>query len=128
MCESDAVSQQPPSPDPYQQPGQGYPQDPYAQQQGYSQPAAYPSGYGYAAPPMAKKPLPLPQIVFIAAWAILGLIGLRFLYGAALDGPPYPYEDFLDRFVDGMGELAVGVFYAGVLLTASKWLERVQED
>lgn len=138
MCESDAVSQQPSSPDPYaQQPGQdpyaqqgqAQPQDPYAQQQGYSQPAAYPSGgYGYAVPPAEKKPLDLAKIVFIGAWVVLGLVGVRYFYGFAQDGPPYPYEDVADRMFDGFGDLALGLFWTGLLLTASKWLEKAQQD
>lgn len=137
MCESDAVSQQPPSPDPYQQqpgqdpyaqPAQVPPYDPYAQQQGYSQPAAYPSGgYGYAVPPVEKKPLDLAKILFIAAWVIVGLMAVRWFYGVVQDGFPYAYEDGADRLFDGFQDLAQGVFWAGLLLTASKWLEREQQ-
>jgi hypothetical protein len=116
--------------DPYGQP------DPYGQQQGppsYEQPAQYPQqgfqygqpGYqqpsgGYAPPKAPRKPIDLGTLVTIAAWVVLGLFVLKFLYTLTLDG------DFGDLFFGGMSELGTGVFYAGVLLAVGVWLRRQQ--
>lgn len=122
MCESEAVSEQQPPHDPYGQ-------DPYLQQRGYSQPMqpvppAYP-GPGYAAAP--RKPVNLGKIVTIAAWVVLGLFSLRYLYVLAQDGGPLGLPEFADRLFGGLDGLGQGIFYAGVLLGVGRWLEIRQQ-
>jgi hypothetical protein len=117
-----------PSQDPYGQQPQGQPAQPptsgaYQQQAppgpGYGQP--YPAGY--PAPP--RKPLDLAKIVGIAAWVVVGLFGLWYLYFMANDDNG---GEFVDRFFGGMDRLGEGLFYAGALFAVSIWLGRNQAE
>jgi hypothetical protein len=109
-------SRQPPPPPPPGYPPQGFAPQGYQQpQQGYGQ--QYP---GY--PPQRRKPLNLARLVFVGAWVVLGLYGLWFVYSLTQDDEFG--SDFGDRLFSGLLELATGVFYAGVLLAVSVWLDR----
>ena len=110
-------------PDPYgqaqprpQQPGgpppPGAPPGYQYQPSGYGQ---HYSGYG----PPTRKPLDLPKLVFIAAWVVLGLYGLWFIYTLTQDDFG---GDFGDRLFGSLADLATGVFYTAVLLAVSVWL------
>jgi hypothetical protein len=92
---------------------------PSAQQNwgGYEQ-----QGYqGYVAP---KKTLDLAQLVSIAAWVVLGLFALDFLYRLTQTGE---FEgSFADNFFGGMPSLGTGVLYAGILLALGVWLKERQ--
>ncbi|MGH9114174.1 MAG: hypothetical protein ACRDZN_18010 [Acidimicrobiales bacterium] len=103
--------QQPPPPPGY--PPQGY------SPQGYQQPH---EGYGQPFPgyPQPRRPLGLAKLVFIAAWAVLGLHGLWFIYMLTQDD--LFGADFGDRLFGGLVNLATGIFYASVLLALSVWL------
>jgi hypothetical protein len=110
----DAYSQVPPRP---QQPGS--PPPPGAPPPGYQyQPSGYGQHYSGYAPP-SRAPLDLPKLGFIAAWLVLGLYGLWFIYTLTQDdlGP-----DFGDRLFGSLQGLATGIFYAAVLLAVSVWL------
>jgi hypothetical protein len=131
MWKSDAMSDQP-SQDPYDQQPSGQPSQPAqpspppppgAYQQappgpGYGQ--TYPAGYP-AAPP--RKPIDLAKLVGIAAWVVVGLFGLWYLYFIANDDNG---GEFVDRFFGGMDRLGEGLFYAGALFAVSIWLGRNQ--
>jgi hypothetical protein len=130
MWKSDAMSDQPPQ-DPHgqQPPGQPSPPSPPPQSGAYQQaPAgpgygqAYPAGY-QAAPP--RKPIDLAKLVGIAAWVVVGLFGLWYLYFIANDDNG---GEFVDRFFGGMDRLGEGLFYAGVLFAVSIWLGRNQPE
>jgi hypothetical protein len=95
-------------PPPAPPPGYQYPPAGYGQQ--------YP---GYAPPP--RKPLDLPKLVFIAAWVVLGLYGLWFIYALTQDDFG---ADFGDRLFGSLQNLATGIFYAAVLLAVSVWLDK----
>jgi hypothetical protein len=111
----DAYGQVPPRP---QQPDG--PPPPGAPPPGYQYP---PSGYGQHypgyAPPAPRKPLDLPKLVFIAAWVVLGLYGLWFIYTLTQDDFG---ADFGDRLFGSLQNLATGIFYTAVLLAVSVWL------
>lgn len=114
-------------PDPYGQQGQPgygqqYPQQgyQYGEQQGYEQ-QQY-SG-GYAATP-ARKPVELHRIVNIAAFVVLGLFVLQFLYILSKDS----FGEFSDRFFGNLGFLGTGIFYCLVLLGLSGWLRARADD
>jgi hypothetical protein len=116
---SDAYGRQPPRP---QQPGS--PPPPGAPP-GYQYP---PPGYGqhYAGyAPAGRKPLDLAKLVFIAAWVVLGLFGLWFLYTLTQDDLG---SDFGDRLFGSLQNLATGIFYAAVLLAVSVWLGKQKAD
>lgn len=111
------MSQQPPPQGPYGQPQSPYgqpPQDPYTSQPGFSQPA-YPGYPQYATP---KKPLDLGKLVTIAAWVVLGLHAVAFLY-VSLDA-----EEFDSAFFGSMPTLGQGIFFTGVLLGLGQWLDQ----
>ena len=105
------------------------PQDPYGQQGQPGQPdysQQYPQGYqqypqqpyqGYVAP---KQSLDLAKIVTIAAWVVLGLYSLSFLYTLTQDDEFGP--DFADRFFGGLPQLGQGIFWSGALLAIGVWL------
>jgi hypothetical protein len=83
------------------------------QQQGYQ---------GYVAP--GKSP-DLPKLVTVAAWVVLGLHGLFFLYRLTQSGE---YDgDFADNLFGGMPVLASGLFYAAIMLAVGVWLKDRQE-
>jgi hypothetical protein len=113
-------------PDPYGQapPGpqqSGGPPPPGAPPPGYQyQPPGYGQHYPGYAPP-SRTPLDLPKLVFIAAWVVLGLYGLWFIYTLTQDDFG---ADFGDRLFGGMENLATGIFYAAVLLAVSVWLSK----
>jgi hypothetical protein len=111
----DAYGQPPPRP---QQPGS--PPPPGAPPPGYQYP---PSGYGQQYPGYTqagpRKPLDLPKLVFIAAWVVLGLYGLWFIYTLTQDDFG---SDFGDRLFGSLVNLATGIFYTAVLLAVSVWL------
>lgn len=120
MCQSDDVSQQPPSQDPYGQ------QDPYAAQQGYSQPV-YPGYPQYPQQQQPRKPLDVAKIVFIGAWVVLGLYAVNFFYILTQDEDGVD-PDFADRFFGSMPQLAEGLFYTGLLLGLYVWLDFRQKQ
>jgi hypothetical protein len=110
------------------------PQDPYGQGQQPGQPdysqQQYPQGYqqypqpgyqGYVAP---KKALDLAKLVTIAAWVVLGLYAVSYLYSLTQDEEFGP--DFADRFFGGMPELGTGIVWAGILLAVGVWLGKQQ--
>jgi hypothetical protein len=106
----DPYGQAPPRP---QQPG-GPP--PPGAPPGYQyQPSGYGLHYSGYVPP-TRKPLDLPKLVFIAAWAVLGLYGLWFIYTLTQDDFG---ADFGDRLFGSLQDLATGVFYTAVLLAVS---------
>src|ERR671910_680407 len=108
-------SRQPPPPPPGYPP-QGVPPQGYRNRR---------RGYGQLSPddpPKRRKPLNLARLVFVGAWVVLGLYGLWFVYSLTQDDEFGP--DFGDRLFSGLLELATGVFYAGVLLAVSVWLDR----
>jgi hypothetical protein len=111
----DAYGQGPPRPQ--QRDG---PPPPGAPPPGYQYP---PSGYGQHypgyAPPAPRKPLDLPKLVFLAAWVVLGLYGLWFIYTLTQDDFG---ADFGDRLFGSLQNLATGIFYTAVLLAVSVWL------
>jgi hypothetical protein len=96
------------------------PPPPGAPPPGYQYP---PSGYGQHypgyAPPAPRKPLDLPKLVFLAAWVVLGLYGLWFIYTLTQDDFG---ADFGDRLFGSLQNLATGIFYTAVLLAVSVWL------
>jgi hypothetical protein len=112
---------QPPQQPPPRPPQPGSPPPPGGPPPGYQYP---PAGYGqhysgYAPPASPRSPLDLPKLVFIAAWVVLGLYGLWFLYTLTQDDLG---SDFGDRLFGNLVELATGIFYAAVLLAVSVWL------
>jgi hypothetical protein len=108
----DAYGQGPPRP---QQPGSAPPSAPPGYQY---QPPGYGQHYlGHAPPP--RTPLDLPKLVFIAAWVVLGMFGLWFIYTLTQDDLG---ADFGDRPFGSLQNLATGIFYAAVLLAVSVWL------
>jgi len=110
----DAYGQVPPRP---QQPGS--PPPPGAPPPGHQyQPAGYGQHYSGYVPP-TRTPLDLPKLVFIAAWVVLGLNGLWFIYRLTQDDLG---ADFGDRLFGSLQNLATGIFYAAVLLAVSVWL------
>ena len=116
-------SGQPSQPAQPAQPAQPPPSGAYQQAPsapGYGQP--YPGGY-QAAPP--RKPIDLAKLVGIAAWVVVGLFGLWYLYFIANDDNG---GEFVDRFFGGMDRLGEGLFYAGVLFAVSIWLGRNQPE
>jgi hypothetical protein len=114
----DAYGQGPPRP---QQPGSPPPPSapPAGAPPGYQyQPPGYGQHYsGHAPPP--RTPLDLPKLVFIAAWVVLGMFGLWFIYTLTQDDLG---ADFGDRLFGSLQNLATGIFYAAVLLAVSVWL------
>jgi hypothetical protein len=107
--------------DPYGQQGQpGQPGQPDYSQQQYPQPGyqQYPQqGYqGYVAP---KQPPDLAKIVTIAAYVVLGLYVLNFIYVLTQDRYG---SDFADRFFDALPQLAQGIFWTCALLAIGVWL------
>ena len=103
----DPYGQVPPRP---QQPG-GPP--PPGAPQGYQyQPSGYGQHYSGYAPP-TRKPL------FVAAWVVLGLYGLWFIYTLTQDDFG---ADFGDRLFGSLQDMATGIFYTAVLLAVSVWL------
>ena len=78
------------------------------------QPSGYGQHYSGYAPP-SRLPLDLPKLVFIAAWVVLGLYGLWFIYTLTQD-------DFGVRLFGSLTNLGTGIFYAAVLLAVSVWL------
>jgi hypothetical protein len=110
-----------PGPPPPPQPGNPPPGGPPP---GYQyQPSAGPQHYtGYS--PGPRKPLDLPKLVFIAAWVVLGLYGLWFIYTLTQDDFG---SDFGDRLFGSLQNLATGIFYTAVLLAISVWLGREDE-
>ncbi len=110
----DPYGQVPPRP---QQPGGPPPPD--TPPPGYQyQPSGYGQHYSGYAPPV-RKPLDLPKLVFVAAWTVLGLYGLWFIYTLTQDDFG---ADFGDRLFGSLQNLATGIFYAAVLLAVSVWL------
>jgi hypothetical protein len=110
----DPYGQVPPRP---QQPGGPPPPD--APPPGYQyQHSGYGQHYSGHAPP-TRTPLDLPKLVFIAAWVVLGLYGLWFIYTLTQDDRG---ADFGDRLFGSLQDLAIGIFYAAVLLAVSVWL------
>jgi hypothetical protein len=108
----DPYGQAPPPP---QQPGP----PPEPPPPGYQyQPSGYGQHYSGYAPP-TRKPLDLPKLVFIAAWVVLGLYGLWFIYTLTQDDFG---ADFGDRLFGSLQDLATGIFYTAVLLAVSVWL------
>ena len=111
-------------PDPYGQvpPGpqqHGSPPPPGAPPPGYQyQPSGYGQHYSGYAPP-SRLPLDLPKLVFIAAWVVLGLYGLWFIYTLTQDDFG---ADFGVRLFGSLTNLGTGIFYAAVLLAVSVWL------
>jgi hypothetical protein len=104
------------APPPPQQPG-GPP--PPGAPPGYQyQPSGYGQHYSGYAPP-TRKPHDLPKLVFIAAWVVLGMYGLWFIYRLTQDDFG---ADFGDRLFGSLQDLATGVFYTAVLLAVSVWL------
>jgi hypothetical protein len=90
---------------------------------GYGQPyAGGPAGPVVPAAP--RRPLDLAHLVSIAAWVVLGLFGLWYLYFISSDDNG---GEFIDRFFGGMDRLGEGLFYAGVLHAVSLWLRRNQD-
>jgi hypothetical protein len=109
----DPYGQAPPRP---QQPG-GPP--PPGAPPGYQyQPSGYGQHYSGYSPP-TRTPLDLPKLVFIAAWVVLGLYGLWFIYTLTQDDFG---ADFGDRLFGSLQDLATGIFYTAVLLAVSVWL------
>jgi hypothetical protein len=106
--------------DPYGQQGQPVYSQQHYPQQGYQQ-YQQQSYQGYVAP---KKALDLARSVTIAAWVVLGLVALNYLYSLTQDDEFGP--GFGDRFFGGMPTLAQGVFWAGVLLAVGVWLGKQQ--
>jgi hypothetical protein len=82
------------------------------------QPSGYGQHYSGYAPP-TRKPLDLPKLVFIAAWVVLGLYGLWFIYTLTQDDFG---ADFGDRLFGSLQDLGTGIFYTAVLLAVSVWL------
>jgi hypothetical protein len=101
---------QPGSPPPGAPPPPGYQYQPSGYAQHYS---------GYTPP--TRTPLDLPKLVFIAAWVVLGLFGLWFIYTLTQDDLG---ADFGDRLFGNLQGLATGIFYAAVLLAVSVWLSK----
>jgi hypothetical protein len=102
-------------------PQPGSPPPPGAPPPGYQYP---PAGYGQQYPgyaPARRTPLDLPRLVFIAAWVVLGLYGLWFLYTLTQDEFG---ADFGDRLFGSLPNLATGIFYTAVLLAVSVWLDK----
>jgi hypothetical protein len=110
------------------------PPDPYGQappppRQPGGTPPGPPSGYQYQASgygqhysgyaPPTRKQLDLPKLVFIAAWVVLGMYGLWFIYRLTQDDLG---ADFGDRLFGSLQDLATGIFYTAVLLAVSVWL------
>lgn len=110
----DARGQMPPRP-----PQPGSPPLPGAPPPGYQyQPSGYAQHYSGYVPP-SRTPLDLPKLVFIAAWVVLGLYGLWFIYTLTQDDLG---ADFGGRLFGNLQSLATGIFYAAVLLAVSVWL------
>jgi hypothetical protein len=110
------------------------PPDPYGQappppRQPGGTPPGPPPGYQYQASgygqhysgyaPPTRKQLDLPKLVFIAAWVVLGMYGLWFIYRLTQDDLG---ADFGDRLFGSLQDLATGIFYMAVLLAVSVWL------
>jgi uncharacterized membrane protein len=109
----DARGQVPPRP-----PQPGSPPPPGAPPGYQYQPSGYAQHYsGHVSP--SRTPLDLPKLVFIAAWVVLGLYGLWFIYTLTQDDLG---ADFGDRLFGNLQSLATGIFYAAVLLAISVWL------
>jgi hypothetical protein len=64
--------------------------------------------------------------VQIAAFVVVGLFALAFLYGLTQDDQFG--GSFGDRFFGGLPGLATGIFYGGVLLAVSVWLGKQKAD
>jgi hypothetical protein len=75
------------------------------------------------APAAPRKPLDLARLAFIAAWVVLGLFALHYLYFISNDDNG---GEFVDRFFGGMDRLGEGILYAGILHVAAVWLGRNQ--
>jgi hypothetical protein len=58
--------------------------------------------------------------VFVAAWVVLVLYGLWFIYTLASDDR----RGFDDRLFGSLPQLAQGLLTAGVLLAISVWLDK----
>lgn len=147
---SDQPPQPPPPPPGYEppqgspargqsgQPGQPPPGAPPAGRSGQPQPGVAPPAHaqgnqygqvpsgGYAtAPAQPREPLDLAKLVSIAAWVVLGLFTVAYLYALTQDDFG---SDFGDRFFSGMPSLAQGIFFSGVLHAVAVWLARQRED
>ena len=109
---SDPYGQAPPPP---RQPGGTPPGPPPGYQY---QASGYGQHYSGYAPP-TRKPLDLPKLVFIAAWVVLGMYGLWFIYRLTQDDFG---ADFGDRLFGSLQDLGTGIFYTAVLLAVSVWL------
>jgi len=108
-----------PGPVPPRPPQPGSPPPPGAPPPGYEyQPSGYAQHYSGYVPP-SRTPLDLPKLVFMAAWVVLGLYGLWFIYTLTQDDLG---ADFGDRLFGNLQNLATGIFYAAVLLAVSVWL------
>jgi hypothetical protein len=110
-------------PDPYGQPPPrpqqtGGPPPPGAPPGHQYQPSGYGQHYSGYSPP-TRTLLDLPKLVFIAAWVVLGLYGLWFIYTLTQDEFG---ADFGDRLFGSLQDLATGIFYTAVLLAVSVWL------
>jgi hypothetical protein len=129
MWQGDAMSDQP-SQDPYGQQPPGQPSQPpsssaYQQQApagGYTQQQ---QSYSGVYPSPTRKPIDLAKLVGIAAWVVVGLFGLWYLYFISNDDNG---GEFVDRFFGGMDRLGEGLFYAGALFALSIWLRRNQGE
>jgi hypothetical protein len=118
MWKGDAMTDQTP-PDPAAQPA-NTPQPGYPPAPGYQQ---SPSGPGAPQPSWLaapRRPLDLAKLVFIGAWVVLGCYGLWFLYSLTDDN----FGDFADRLFGALPQLGTGIFWTGVLLAVSVWLEK----
>jgi hypothetical protein len=70
--------------------------------------------------PILPRPSDLGRLVAIAAWVVLALFVLKYLYSLGQDDG----SDFADRLFGGMPELGTGIFYTGLLLGVAVWLSR----
>ncbi|HEY8527313.1 MAG TPA: hypothetical protein VIL48_20260 [Acidimicrobiales bacterium] len=84
-------------------------------QPGYA--TQYPTGY----PAAPRQPLDLAKLATLAAWVVLGLFALYYLYFISNDDNG---GEFVDRFFGGMDRLGEGIFYAGILHAVGVWLRR----
>jgi hypothetical protein len=80
---------------------------------------------GYPGDVAPGKSPDLPKLVTIAAWVVLGLHALYFLYRLTQAGE---YDgDVADNLFGGMPVLASGMFYAVIMLAIGVWLKDRQE-
>jgi hypothetical protein len=114
------MTAQPPQ-DPYGQ------QDPYAQQQGYAQQGyqGYQQQYSGGYPQQAKAPFDIAKLLPIAAWVILGLYGVWYLW-ALIDDTFI--DDFAVRMFSNLPTLGQGIALCAAVHAVAIWMQKQQSS